>query len=77
MRAIGLYQLRVTLQRINDLMGVLASLLQGVDNAFWRAIGQYVPGLLVGLLDCAQAKVFNFQYQNAAPGVHHDEVGVH
>ena len=69
-------QLRIALQRIDDLDGAMARLGQGVLDHLDLAIHQDLPVLAGGFVDGLQAPIFGFQDQHAAPGVEHHEIGL-
>lgn len=76
--AFGVHKALVGAQCIQHGMGVVASLGEGGFDGFGLAAGgvQNRPVFLVGLHDGAQAKVFDFQNQQAPAGVQHDEIRV-
>ena len=74
--AVRLHQLGVTLQSVDELVGVLPRLFQRIGNAFRHTIGNDFPRLFVDLVDGGQTPVFYLQNQNAAPGVQHHKVRV-
>ena len=59
---------------IDDLVGVMTRLLDRVRDVLWNAVGEDLPGLLVGGADRLQAPVLDFQDQQAAARVQHHEV---
>jgi len=69
-------QLRVPLQRVDDLDGAMASLGQGVLDDLRLPIIQDLPVLPGGLLDRFQPPVLGLQDQHTAPRVQHHEIGL-
>ena len=78
MRPIGLLQLGVALQGVDDLDGAVARLHQGVDDDFGLAGAavQNFKALTCGAADGTGVPVFGFQNQRAPVRVQHDKVGV-
>ena len=71
-----MHQLRVALQCFDHLVGVLPRLLQWAGNGLGARIAVDFPGLLVGADEGGEAKVFDFQNQDAPARVHDHKVWV-
>jgi hypothetical protein len=74
--AFGRHELRITRQRIDHLVRVVAGLLDRVDDGLRLAARHDLPGLLVGLGDGLEAPVLHLQDQQPAARVQHDEIGM-
>ena len=75
MWAIGLHQLRVALQRVDDLYGTVARLLQRVHDHFELTVGQNFKPFARCAANGLQMPVLGFQNQRAPARMHHDKIG--
>ena len=74
--ALRLHQLRVALERVHNLVRVLARLLQRVDDTLGNTVRDDLPGLPVGALDRGEPPVLDLQHQQAAARMDHHEIRV-
>ena len=76
MGTIRMHQLRITLQRVDDLNSAMPRLCQGVHHHLHRSVGDDLPYLTRGTTHRLQSPVFGFQDQQPTPWMQNDEIGV-
>ena len=76
MRPFALYQLRISLKRVDDLDGAVPGLCGWINNDFGPAFNRECPRLFGRLLNRIQPPVLGFKNQDAAAWVDHDKIRV-
>ena len=74
--ALGVDELGVALERIDDVMRMLAGLFRRIADCLGNTFGQDFPRPLAGLANRVQMPILDFEDQQSAAWVKHDEVGV-